>query len=159
MGAECWVQLIDVQYQSCCQGDVNASRCTLCATRPPRTTVLPACTSPHLPACLPARPPTRLQIRRLPKPVVAAVAGYAVGGGHILHMMCDLTIAADNAVFGQTGPKVGSFDAGYGSTQVGWEGLGWVLERGARWMGGRGLGKTAECRAGQRECCGAPRLH
>lgn len=54
----------------------------------------------------------------MPKPVVAMVAGYAVGGGHILHMMCDLTIAADNAVFGQTGPKVGSFDAGYGSTQV-----------------------------------------
>ena len=46
------------------------------------------------------------------------MAGYAVGGGHILHMMCDLTVAADNAVFGQTGPKVGSFDAGYGSTQV-----------------------------------------
>lgn len=59
-----------------------------------------------------------MQIRRLPKPVVAMVAGYAVGGGHILHMMCDLTIAADNAVFGQTGPKVGSFDAGYGSTQM-----------------------------------------
>ena len=58
------------------------------------------------------------QIRRLPKPVVASVAGYAVGGGHILHMMCDLTIAADNAVFGQTGPKVGSFDAGYGCTQM-----------------------------------------
>ena len=60
----------------------------------------------------------QVQIRRLPKPVVAMVAGYAVGGGHILHMMCDLTIAADNAVFGQTGPKVGSFDAGYGSTQM-----------------------------------------
>jgi naphthoate synthase len=59
-----------------------------------------------------------VQIRRLPKPVIAQVAGYAVGGGHILHMMCDLTIAADNAVFGQTGPKVGSFDAGYGSTQM-----------------------------------------
>ena len=57
-------------------------------------------------------------MRRLPKPVIAQVAGYAVGGGHILHMMCDLTIAADNAVFGQTGPKVGSFDAGYGSTQM-----------------------------------------
>ncbi|KAG1660052.1 hypothetical protein FOA52_010037 [Chlamydomonas sp. UWO 241] len=60
----------------------------------------------------------QVQIRRCPKPVVAMVAGYAVGGGHILHMVCDLTIAADNAVFGQTGPKVGSFDAGYGSTQM-----------------------------------------
>ncbi|GLC45681.1 hypothetical protein PLESTB_001317300 [Pleodorina starrii] len=60
----------------------------------------------------------QIQIRRLPKPVVAMVAGYAVGGGHILHMVCDLTIAADNAVFGQTGPKVGSFDAGYGSTHM-----------------------------------------
>ena len=59
-----------------------------------------------------------MQIRRLPKPVVAMVAGYAVGGGHVLHMVCDLTIAAENAVFGQTGPKVGSFDAGYGSTQM-----------------------------------------
>src|SRR5438552_9262473 len=56
-----------------------------------------------------------LQIRRLPKPVVAMVAGYAIGGGHVLHLVCDLTIAADNARFGQTGPKVGSFDAGYGS--------------------------------------------
>ena len=60
----------------------------------------------------------QVQIRRMPKPVVASVAGYAVGGGHILHMVCDLTIAADNAVFGQTGPKVGSFDAGYGSSQM-----------------------------------------
>ncbi|XP_042450398.1 1,4-dihydroxy-2-naphthoyl-CoA synthase, peroxisomal-like [Zingiber officinale] len=58
----------------------------------------------------------QVQIRRLPKPVIAMVAGYAVGGGHILHMVCDLTIAADNAIFGQTGPKVGSFDAGYGSS-------------------------------------------
>ena len=58
----------------------------------------------------------QMQIRRLPKPVVAMVAGFAVGGGHILHMCCDLTIAAENAVFGQTGPRVGSFDAGYGST-------------------------------------------
>ena len=57
----------------------------------------------------------QVQIRRLPKPVVAMVAGYAIGGGHVLHLVCDLTIAADNAVFGQTGPKVGSFDAGYGS--------------------------------------------
>ncbi|KAK9901540.1 hypothetical protein WJX75_001352 [Coccomyxa subellipsoidea] len=60
----------------------------------------------------------QVQIRRLPKPVIAMVAGYAVGGGQILQMMCDITIAADNAVFGQTGPKVGSFDAGYGSTQM-----------------------------------------
>ncbi|HUA96557.1 MAG TPA: 1,4-dihydroxy-2-naphthoyl-CoA synthase [Acidimicrobiales bacterium] len=57
----------------------------------------------------------QIQIRRLPKPVVAMVAGYAIGGGHVLHLVCDLTIAADNAVFGQTGPKVGSFDGGYGS--------------------------------------------
>jgi naphthoate synthase len=57
----------------------------------------------------------QVQIRRLPKPVVAMVAGYAVGGGHVLHLVCDLTIAAENAQFGQTGPKVGSFDAGYGS--------------------------------------------
>ena len=54
------------------------------------------------------------QIRTLPKPVVAMVAGYAIGGGHVLHVVCDLTIAADNAVFGQTGPRVGSFDAGFG---------------------------------------------
>ncbi len=56
------------------------------------------------------------QIRTLPKPVVAMVAGYAIGGGHVLHIVCDLTIAADNARFGQTGPKVGSFDGGYGAT-------------------------------------------
>ncbi|MHB1629078.1 MAG: 1,4-dihydroxy-2-naphthoyl-CoA synthase [Bacilli bacterium] len=55
------------------------------------------------------------QIRLLPKAVIAAVAGYAIGGGHVLHLVCDLTIAAENAVFGQTGPKVGSFDAGYGT--------------------------------------------
>jgi len=55
------------------------------------------------------------QIRTCPKPVIAMVAGYAIGGGHVLHLMCDLTIAADNAVFGQTGPKVGSFDGGYGA--------------------------------------------
>ena len=55
------------------------------------------------------------QIRLLPKAVIAMVAGYAIGGGHVLHLVCDLTIAADNAVFGQTGPKVGSFDAGYGT--------------------------------------------
>jgi len=58
------------------------------------------------------------QIRTLPKPVIAMVAGYAVGGGHVLHLMCDLTIAADNAIFGQTGPKVGSFDGGYGSSYL-----------------------------------------
>jgi len=57
----------------------------------------------------------QVQIRRLPKPVVAMVAGYAIGGGHVLHLVCDLTIAADNARFGQTGPKVGSFDGGYGA--------------------------------------------
>jgi naphthoate synthase len=54
-------------------------------------------------------------IRTLPKPVIAVVAGYAIGGGHVLHLVCDLTIAAENAVFGQTGPKVGSFDGGYGA--------------------------------------------
>ena len=57
----------------------------------------------------------QIQIRRLPKPVIAMVAGYAIGGGHVLHLVCDLTIAATNAKFGQTGPKVGSFDGGYGS--------------------------------------------
>ncbi|TMC50625.1 MAG: 1,4-dihydroxy-2-naphthoyl-CoA synthase [Chloroflexi bacterium] len=57
----------------------------------------------------------QVQIRRLPKPVIAMVAGYAIGGGHVLHLVCDLTVAADNARFGQTGPKVGSFDAGYGA--------------------------------------------
>jgi naphthoate synthase len=56
-----------------------------------------------------------IQIRRLPKPVVAMVAGYAIGGGHVLHLVCDLTIAADNAHFGQVGPKVGSFDGGFGA--------------------------------------------
>ena len=58
------------------------------------------------------------QIRTLPKPVVAMVAGYAIGGGHVLHVVCDLTIAADNAIFGQTGPKVGSFDGGFGSSSL-----------------------------------------
>ena len=57
----------------------------------------------------------QIQIRRLPKPVIAMVAGYAIGGGHVLHVVCDLTVAADNARFGQTGPRVGSFDGGYGS--------------------------------------------
>ncbi len=56
-----------------------------------------------------------VQMRRLPKPIVAMVAGYAIGGGHVLHLVCDLTIAADNARFGQTGPKVGSFDGGFGA--------------------------------------------
>ena len=58
------------------------------------------------------------QIRYMPKPVIAMVAGYAVGGGHVLHMLCDLTIAADNAMFGQTGPKVGSFDGGWGASYM-----------------------------------------
>lgn len=58
------------------------------------------------------------QIRTCPKPVIAMVAGYAIGGGHVLHMICDITIAADNAIFGQTGPKVGSFDGGYGSSYM-----------------------------------------
>ena len=58
------------------------------------------------------------EIRTCPKPVIAMVAGYAIGGGHVLHVMCDLTIAADNAIFGQTGPKVGSFDGGYGSSYL-----------------------------------------
>ncbi len=57
----------------------------------------------------------QVQIRRLPKPVIAMVAGYAIGGGHVLHVVCDLTIAAENARFGQTGPRVGSFDGGYGA--------------------------------------------
>jgi naphthoate synthase len=56
-----------------------------------------------------------IQMRRLPKPIVAMVAGYAIGGGHVLHLLCDLTIAADNARFGQVGPRVGSFDGGYGA--------------------------------------------
>jgi len=58
------------------------------------------------------------QIRSCPKPVIAMVAGYAIGGGHVLHVMCDLTIAADNAIFGQVGPKVGSFDGGYGASYL-----------------------------------------
>jgi naphthoate synthase len=57
----------------------------------------------------------QIQIRRTPKPIIAMIAGYAMGGGHVLHVVCDLSIAADNARFGQTGPKVGSFDGGYGS--------------------------------------------
>lgn len=60
----------------------------------------------------------QMQIRRLPKPVIAMVNGFAIGGGHVLHLVCDLTIAADNARFGQTGPKVGSFDAGFGSSYM-----------------------------------------
>jgi naphthoate synthase len=58
------------------------------------------------------------RIRELPKPVIAMVNGYAIGGGHVLHVVCDLTIASDNAIFGQTGPKVGSFDAGFGSSYL-----------------------------------------
>ncbi len=58
------------------------------------------------------------QIRSCPKPIIAMVAGYAIGGGHVLHVMCDLTIAAENAVFGQTGPKVGSFDGGFGAAYL-----------------------------------------
>ena len=58
------------------------------------------------------------QIRTCPKPVIAMVAGYAIGGGHVLHLVCDLTIAADNAIFGQTGPKVGSFDGGFGASYM-----------------------------------------
>ena len=58
------------------------------------------------------------QIRSLPKPVIAMVNGFAIGGGHVLHLVCDLTIAADTAIFGQTGPKVGSFDAGFGSSYL-----------------------------------------
>ncbi len=57
-------------------------------------------------------------IRTMPKPVIAVVAGYAIGGGHVLHVVCDLTIAADNAIFGQTGPKVGSFDGGFGASYL-----------------------------------------
>lgn len=60
----------------------------------------------------------QMQIRRVPKPVVAMVAGYAIGGGHVLHVVCDLSIAADNARFGQTGPKVGSFDGGFGASYL-----------------------------------------
>ncbi|MBO5135683.1 MAG: 1,4-dihydroxy-2-naphthoyl-CoA synthase [Bacteroidaceae bacterium] len=58
------------------------------------------------------------QIRSLPKPVIAMVNGYAIGGGHVLHLMCDLTIASENAIFGQTGPRVGSFDAGFGASYL-----------------------------------------
>jgi naphthoate synthase len=58
----------------------------------------------------------QVQMRRLPKPIIASIAGYAIGGGHILHLVCDLSLAADNARFGQTGPRVGSFDGGYGSS-------------------------------------------
>ena len=60
----------------------------------------------------------QMQIRRLPKPVIAMVNGYAIGGGHVLHLVCDLTIASENAILGQTGPKVGSFDAGFGSSYL-----------------------------------------
>ena len=60
----------------------------------------------------------QMQIRRLPKPVIAMVNGYAIGGGHVLHVVCDLTVASANAIFGQTGPKVGSFDAGFGASYL-----------------------------------------
>ena len=60
----------------------------------------------------------QMQIRRIPKPVIAMVAGWAIGGGHVLHVICDLTIAAENARFGQTGPKVGSFDGGFGASYL-----------------------------------------
>lgn len=60
----------------------------------------------------------QMQIRRLPKPVIAMVNGFAIGGGHVLHVMCDLSIASENSVFGQTGPKVGSFDAGFGASYL-----------------------------------------
>lgn len=60
----------------------------------------------------------QMQIRRLPKPVIAMVNGYAIGGGHVLHVVCDLSITSDNAIFGQTGPKVGSFDAGFGASYL-----------------------------------------
>jgi naphthoate synthase len=60
----------------------------------------------------------QMQIRRMPKPVIAMVNGYAIGGGHVLHVVCDLTIASENAIFGQTGPKVGSFDAGLGASYL-----------------------------------------
>ena len=60
----------------------------------------------------------QMQIRRLPKPVIAMVNGYAIGGGHVLHVVCDLSIASENAIFGQTGPKVGSFDAGFGASYL-----------------------------------------
>lgn len=60
----------------------------------------------------------QMQIRRLPKPVIAMVNGYAIGGGHVLHVVCDLSIASENAIFGQTGPRVGSFDAGFGSSYL-----------------------------------------
>ena len=56
------------------------------------------------------------QIRSIPKPVIAAVNGFAIGGGHVLHVVCDLSIASENAIFGQTGPRVGSFDAGFGAS-------------------------------------------
>lgn len=72
-------------------------------------------------------------IRTMPKPVVAMVAGYAIGGGHVLHVVCDLTIAADNAKFGQTGPKVGSFDGGLGSSYL------------ARIVGQKKRGKSGTC--------------
>ncbi|MFZ8926735.1 MAG: enoyl-CoA hydratase-related protein, partial [Candidatus Nanopelagicales bacterium] len=70
----------------------------------------------------------QVQIRRTPKPVIAMVAGYAIGGGHVLHVVCDLSIAAANARFGQTGPKVGSFDGGYGSGLLERETVAWAQQ-------------------------------
>ena len=72
----------------------------------------------------------QMQIRRLPKPVIAMVNGYAIGGGHVLHLVCDLSIASENAIFGQTGPKVGSFDAGLERATLP---VAWVRRRPARY--------------------------
>ena len=120
-----------------------------------------------------------IQMRRLPKPIVAMVAGYAVGGGHVLHVVCDLTIAADNARFGQTGPKVGSFDGGFGAgllaAQVGpEEGEGDLVpvppvrrrarrstwgsstpssrSRSSRWRRSRGAARCSSCRRSRCAC-------
>ena len=74
------------------------------------------------------------QIRSLPKPVIAAVNGFAIGGGHVLHVVCDLSIASENAVFGQTGPRVGSFDAGFGSSYSRWSSVSGATMRPRCWM-------------------------
>ena len=83
-------------------------------------------------------------MRRLPKPIVAMVAGYAIGGGHVLHVVCDLTIAADNARFGQTGPRVGSFDGGYGA---GAAGAAWWARRRRRRSGSSAASTTRSRRS------------
>jgi naphthoate synthase len=83
----------------------------------------------------------QVQIRRLPKPVVAMVAGYAVGGGHVLHVCCDLTIAADNARFGQTGPRVGSWDGGFGAGLLARQ-----IGASARWSSGCSRASTTPSR-------------